>query len=1127
VLPVSGAEPGPPEPAAAADSRPTPCAARIAQLRDQGRRVEPLIATLPDPLDSHFAREFDVLLAAMSRGLGRLGYVQDLHCLPWSQDPGGEPHHGERPGVVLFSGGDAVVAALLVGETPLAGVHARAMAEALRQADEMIDGGVERGVIRILGPTFSGSAPSINLALTAWRAARAEGDGRPPAVEVRIRSGSATVDGLGEILRRGLDDGDSRFRMDRFVSLTASNLDLLSCVWNRLVPERLGMRTQLPESMNDQLPAGHPCAADANAPDDDNRRVALLVESSAYGRDFEESGFHVVPFPMHMWRLRELYERERKRRQPAEMEMDAAATGPEVELRRRPRGIPAFGGGATLASQDTVLNGILHDLAERRFEVVGVVASDVMDKRFLVERIQALAPGSRIITFEGDVLLADSRNASSPAGVLVASSYPVAWPDSALGPGPGPGGDGDEAAATVPGLRFPLDAAQGVYFAVRELLSGESGAPPRAVWLSVIGKGDLHILERIPLDERPPDPADRSGGGTLFRSDTFAFGGLPVAVPPTRLPRGWWLMLSLVTMGFLVALAHVARCVWSTNGGPPGSGSEPAPGPDRSRIFGLVPVELVRLPRWSSCGELSKASDRALHALVALIPVVLGVPYFILSVPALSGSLSRIGGGDGLLSDLAGSWVANVPPLVILLLVCVILYLLAGLAVRTLYDVAHGDQSRPVEGFRGRLVQICRTGLPFAVTVGLTLGAVLLGSVWIRQSWQDESSALLIDRSLGLSSGASPLLPSLLLGAVLFGWIVLSLFRHRVRRAIPTREEVDDLAHEGVGEAVRRQVGQLRRAIDPASLWQRAGVLWTLLVAAPLVYLMLFYERVFTPPLRSVEGAQYDWSTSVLFVVTLVVTVGAGISLARGWGALRGLLEWLRLGDGADSDRERWLERVREAYSDAGDSRALAERQRLQALRALDDALERTATSQETRDLRERLEAVETRYGEDPAGRWLMIADWRGTLERTPGDAEGPPTELESAARDFFVWSMVRFIHDAFVQLLQLMGFMTVGLLFLLIAVTVYPFEPQRVLLVYVSSLVALGAALSVWVVLQARSDQLLGVLDGTKTSSWNLLARRLGVYAGLPAASILASRFPELRQVLLDWVAPLFKAFQ
>ena len=1154
-----------------------PCAERFEQLRDRLGSADTVVATLPDPLDSHFGRELDVLLAAISRSLGRLGYVRDVHCLPWSTGPeasGEAQAHRSEPGALLFRSDGGVLAVLLVGETPVTGVQTRALRRALDLARREFasmsaagDGsggekarGEEGGAprrgpeeVKLLGPTFSGSADSINLVLSAWRrdllaawdeepgTACSPSDPAEPRLTLRMRSGSATVDGLGEILTAGLD-GDPRFSVEEFRSLTATNLELMSCVWNRLVPKRLGLETQLPEELTADLERGRVCATDPEKPDADNRRVAILVESSAYGRDFEEMGFYVVPFPMHIWRLRELYERRQEvGAAPGARERSPESTL-ELELDRRPRGLPTFGSEATLASQEMVLNGILEDLARRRFEVVGVVASDVMDKRFLTERIQAVAPGSRIVTFEGDVLFARPRKAVAPAGVLVASSYPVAWPDRyADGADDQDPGDAPEVAAeeTAEGacaeglaeetanLRFPLDAAHGVYYAVRDLVCGESGAPPQSVWLSVTGKGALHTVEEVPLEgswSAGRRPGARPGPATAGAAASGPRG----AVPEARLPRGWWFLVSLMTVTFLFGLVHVARCLWPVRSGGDGDPPQGEDDPGPRRLFNLVPVELVRPPRWGQCRELSTAVDRVLHALAVLIPVLVGVPYLILSVPAIEGWLGGPGDQEGILSGLLAGW-ATVPRLVVVVLGLITLYLLVGLGVRTLFDVTEvaGAGGKGSEGWRRRTPEAAGVVVPFALTALLIAGAVKFGQTWVSQGWEGGAGLLLTRRSFALSSGASPLLPPLLFGGVLLGWIVLSLFRHRVRRAIPTSNEIADLAGEGFPGELRRRVTRLRRSIDPGSLWQRSGLLWTLLLAAPVAYLILFYEGLSRPPLRSIEGIAYDWSTSALFLLSLVVTVGAGISLLRGWTALRRLLEWAQVT--ASVEDRGSIEQIRDAYGEAASSQRLADERRRKALAALDDALETASGDPVAKELGEKLQAIEEKHGEDPAGRWVTIASWRSehsaAIEAASEDS--PLAAVAGRAHDFFVWSVVRFLRDSFLQLLQLMGFMTVGLLVILVGVTVYPFEPQRVLVVYASSLMALGATLSVFVLVQAQANKLLGALEGQETAPWKQLVGRLGVYAGLPAVSLLASRFPELRQILVDWVAPLFKAFQ
>jgi len=78
------------------------CRDRLEELRGRNYQIEPLVATLPDPIDSHFGREFDTMLAAISRGLGEIDYLPDLQCLPWDLESGAQPIYREQPGLALF-----------------------------------------------------------------------------------------------------------------------------------------------------------------------------------------------------------------------------------------------------------------------------------------------------------------------------------------------------------------------------------------------------------------------------------------------------------------------------------------------------------------------------------------------------------------------------------------------------------------------------------------------------------------------------------------------------------------------------------------------------------------------------------------------------------------------------------------------------------------------------------------------------------------------------------------------------------------------------------------------------------------------------------------------------------------
>jgi hypothetical protein len=85
-----------------------PCVERFAALTS-GARLSPrsMIATLPDPLDSPFGRELDVLFLAVQQAMEAERFVQDRACLAWGEPgdptaPGAARLYREQPSVVLF-----------------------------------------------------------------------------------------------------------------------------------------------------------------------------------------------------------------------------------------------------------------------------------------------------------------------------------------------------------------------------------------------------------------------------------------------------------------------------------------------------------------------------------------------------------------------------------------------------------------------------------------------------------------------------------------------------------------------------------------------------------------------------------------------------------------------------------------------------------------------------------------------------------------------------------------------------------------------------------------------------------------------------------------------------------------
>ena len=215
-------------------------------------RIDCLIATVADPIDSRFQHIFDASIDAIQRGIGGHGYDLDRFSLLWTEElkdlaKGKSSESISRrsrlePSAMLFrrnlfamdntpsdtwnlSGNtNSLLMVLLVGETPTTGVHKSALAEALDfvslcHSHPCHQGGLGIAVdgkpsssirIKILGPEFSGSASSLRQGIVDWWRQRSkDGVNRIAGHEVEILSGSATSDSVHTILNH-FESSDER-----------------------------------------------------------------------------------------------------------------------------------------------------------------------------------------------------------------------------------------------------------------------------------------------------------------------------------------------------------------------------------------------------------------------------------------------------------------------------------------------------------------------------------------------------------------------------------------------------------------------------------------------------------------------------------------------------------------------------------------------------------------------------------------------------------------------------------------------------------------------------------------------------------------------------------------------------
>lgn len=410
---------------------------------------------------------------------------------PWTTSP-------QSPGIMLFRGTypNSLEVVLLVPESLKRGIQKDAFLEALDLANGLHGASVEDRV-SILGPSFSGSAESLRLALLRWQESR----GGP--LKFQVASGSATAQGVGEVF--------------------AAMDDVPFC------------RTVLPdEALKD--------AAFTFLRDEmgwDLRKVALLTEAdTAYGqgsialrkgprrkkdkkedkkeREKEDEkekkrwsriygGLVLVPFPSHISDVRNAVETEEEKSQKAAaLENPLQTNRPGLDLsltggEQDPDLVPTFST-LTTQSNDLMLSNLLGTISREGIRYVGILATDVKDKIFLAEEVRDFAPDVVLFTFDNNLLYAHPQYTQTMDGMLVFSSSPLFTQGAPGLPGSA------ESYWTSQRRQRSSEFQEGIVKAVKHLL-GAGPVPAPQAWIAAVGNGSLWPVARLRMEPASLDGA--------------------------------------------------------------------------------------------------------------------------------------------------------------------------------------------------------------------------------------------------------------------------------------------------------------------------------------------------------------------------------------------------------------------------------------------------------------------------------------------------------------------------------------------------------------------------------------------------------------------------------------------
>ena len=556
-----------------------------------------LIATVPDPIDSRLPHLFDRFLGSIERAAEADDYVLDRYDLPWIEDlnkkqpaagapdpssaaaasESGEAHDYLRePGYILFreplndNGKPQVLVVFVVGETPTAGIHKDALLSALQQIDALSPKeGEKPECVKILGPSFSGSAESLRTVLLDWllesKTTARQGAGQR---KIHIVSGSATavstksqppstsqppskVPSPPYYFDLRSAGGDARFETTVISDVAALN-DFFAYLANKRVRPykgsiRVGLLTEANTSYGNSLrnfrnpSSSFPRATTSEKSQSSQASTGSQTQSAtaspclAQAPDatsqqsscaFNEAvSLTALPFPLHISELRSELEKAAAQQnknsdQPAQNQ-DSSKYLPvpfEDESAESTDSIPPFSQLETPTSE-LVLSNLLSTLSQEHFDYVGIAASDVRDTIFLAREVREHSPSSVLFSLNADLLYAHPEANPNTRGMLVITPYPLftlnqVWTNPSR---------------ERPRLQFQDQNSEGVYNAMLLLISGdgkllEYGVPFRGI-------------PDAPKVSFPSQAlADRFGRPPLWLTTVGRNGFWPVALLPDRCP---------------------------------------------------------------------------------------------------------------------------------------------------------------------------------------------------------------------------------------------------------------------------------------------------------------------------------------------------------------------------------------------------------------------------------------------------------------------------------------------------------------------------------------------------------------------------------------------------------------
>ena len=522
----------PPESCREASGKP-PGTLRGSPQKTQPVQLRYMIATLPNPVHTHFYLLFDRLTEALQQAAQDQGYNYDGSWLPWNDEVRSygslndqqqaeslQEVQQSQPGVLVFrktlptssewrpcdkdpaklcipapySSGLIV---FVVGENPTGGIHLAQFKNAVDWI-RAISPQTLNGDLRILGPYFSGSFPSLAQALVANGLIDKT---KPPLAsysEEQNKPGTATAAATAKPANSTSKDKQPTVARPAARKATAHQADLnptqrMLTIFSGSTSSKAGIDwfSKFLENSparfnsfqeNDDTMIDRFCRYLRNLNYDTGRLAIISEDETAYGVfpsttlstagsssrrwlpncDQGDHGPLYLYYPRDIAALRSAYQQASPSVSSSNATQELPIDLGETSSRQRDT-IRTYGGKQTPLSQEATLFGITNLLRSHDTEFVVLRSSNSLDQVFLTRFLARVCPQARVVLTGADLLFRRSSETAGFRGTMTLTAYPLlTWQQ-------------DWTYWQKPESRhshraFPEDFAEGLYVAARFLI---------------------------------------------------------------------------------------------------------------------------------------------------------------------------------------------------------------------------------------------------------------------------------------------------------------------------------------------------------------------------------------------------------------------------------------------------------------------------------------------------------------------------------------------------------------------------------------------------------------------------------------------------------------------------------